>query len=139
MGANYTRYADDLAFSGDADFFRTLGRFAKTVETIVRDEGFALNAAKTKIMPRDTRQRVTCIVVNAHCNVGRAEFDTLKAILHNCAHGCPAGQNRDGVPDFRRHLDGRVGWVEQVNPARGTKLRLLFERIAWGVVPDQAG
>ena len=139
LGANYTRYADDLAFSGDADFFRTLGRFAKTVETIVRDEGFALNAAKTKIMPRDTRQRVTGIVVNAHCNVGRTEFDTLKAILHNCAHGGPAGQNRDGVPDFRRHLDGRVSWVEQVNPARGTKLRLLFERIAWGVVPDQAG
>jgi len=44
----------------------------------------------------------------------------------------PAGQNRAGVPDFRRHLDGRVAWVEHINPPRGAKLRLLFERIDWG-------
>lgn len=131
-GANFTRYADDLAFSGDAAFANGLGRFGKAVETIVHEEGFALNAAKTRIMPRSARQRVTGIVVNEHCNIGRAEFDTLKAILHNCARGGPAGQNRAGVPDFRGHLTGRVAWVAQVNPRRGAKLRRLFERIDWG-------
>jgi len=30
------------------------------------------------------------------------------------------------------HLDGRVGWAEQLNPARGAKLRAMFEAIAWG-------
>lgn len=29
-------------------------------------------------------------------------------------------------------LDGRVTWVENVNPHRGLKLRLLFMRIGWG-------
>jgi RNA-directed DNA polymerase len=33
-GAHYTRYADDLAFSGDADFARGLGRFDGIVATI---------------------------------------------------------------------------------------------------------
>lgn len=131
-GANYTRYADDLAFSGDAAFARGLGRFAKAVGTIAREEGFFLNAAKTRTMPRETRQRVTGIVVNAHCNVGRAAFDTLKAILHHCARTGPAAQNCAGVADFRGHLAGRVAWVEQVNPRRGEKLRRLFERIDWG-------
>jgi len=130
-GANYTRYADDLAFSGGTDFANGLDRFRKVVETIVNEEGFSLNAAKTRIMPRSTRQRVTGIVVNEHCNVGRAEFDTLKAILHNCAYIGPAGQNRTEVPDFCVHLDGRIAWVEQINPRRGAKLRLLFERIDW--------
>jgi RNA-directed DNA polymerase len=129
--ANYTRYADDLAFSGGEDFAKGLGRFRDVVATIVNEEGFSLNATKTRIMPRNTRQRVTGIVVNEHCNVGRAEFDTLKAILHNCVHTGPAGQNRAEVPDFRRHLDGRVAWVEQINPRRGAKLRSLFERIDW--------
>ena len=98
-----------------------------------------MNAGKTRIMPRSTRQRVTGIVVNAHCNVGRAEFDALKAVLHNCARLGPAGQNRAGVGDFRRHLDGRVCWVEQVNPRRGAKLRGMFERIGWGVAASNVG
>jgi hypothetical protein len=133
-GADYTRYADDLAFSGDAAFASGLGRFGKAVASILDDEGFALNAAKTRIMPRSTRQRVTGIVVNEHCNVGRAEFDALRATLHNCVRGGPAGQNRAAVPNFRAHLCGRVAWVEQINPRRGAKLRLLFERIDWTAV-----
>jgi retron-type reverse transcriptase len=130
-GANYTRYADDLAFSGDAAFANHIDRFRKAVATIVAEEGFALNPAKTRVMPRSTSQRVTGLVVNAHCNVPRADFDALKAVLHHCARSGPAGQNRAGVPDFRRHLDGRISWVEQINPPRGAKLRRLFERIAW--------
>ena len=130
-GANYTRYADDLAFSGDADFSRGLGRFRKAVATILDEEGFCLNAAKTRIMPRSTRQRVTGIVVNDHCNTGRIAFETLKAILHNCARTGPAEQNRAAVADFRSHLDGRIAWVEQINPRRGEKLRALFGRIDW--------
>ena len=137
-GANYTRYADDLSFSGDADFADGLGRFGKAVETILKEEGFALNTEKTRIMPRNERQRVTGIVVNERCNIGRAEFDALKAILYNCARTDPAVQNRSGAPDFRRHLDGRVGWIEQVNPRRGAKLRRLFEQIDWNSVPPRS-
>ena len=128
---HYTRYADDLAFSGGERFAAGLGRFREVVGTIVSEEGFALNEAKTRIMVRSARQRVTGVVVNAHCNIGRAEFDALKAMLHNCARFGPDGQNRTGVADFRRYLDGRVAWVEQVNPARGTRLRGIFEKIDW--------
>ena len=130
-GARYTRYADDLAFSGDAGFARGLDRFSATVAAIVREEGFALNAAKTRIMPAATRQRITGIVINAHCNVGRAEFDALKATLFNCVRSGPAEQNKGNVADFQRHLDGRVSWVEQINRPRGAKLRALFDRIDW--------
>jgi RNA-directed DNA polymerase len=130
-GANYTRYADDLAFSGDADFVKSLDRFNNAVTAIVGEEGFRLNPTKTRIMPRHTSQRVTGVVVNDHCNIGRAGFDTLNAILHNCVRGGPESQNRAGVADFRRHLEGRIAWAEHVNPYRGTKLRCVFERIQW--------
>jgi hypothetical protein len=58
----------------------------------------------------------------------------LKATLYNCARHGPAAQNLAGAPDFRAHLAGRVGWVEQVNPRRGAKLRRLFEAIDWSSV-----
>jgi hypothetical protein len=130
-GANYTRYADDLAFSGGYSFARRLDGFQEAVGCIALEEGFALNPTKTRIMPRSARQRVTGVVVNAHCNVARPDFDELKATLHNCVRDGVASQNRAGLPDFRRHLDGRVVWVEQVNPSRGNKLRRLFEAIDW--------
>jgi phosphoglucomutase len=101
------------------------------VEKIVREEGFALNPAKSRVMRRHARQMITGIVVNAHCNVPRAEFDALKAILFNCIRHGPAAQNHENIPDFRRHLEGRVAWVAQINPRRGEKLCALFDRIEW--------
>lgn len=131
VGAHYTRYADDITFSGDAAFTRSLPRLPAVLAGILRDEGFALNATKTRIMPSYARQRVTGIIVNAHCNVPRRCFDELKAILHNCLRFGPVSQNRAAHPDFRAHLDGRITWVEQINPTRGAKLRRMFERVDW--------
>jgi len=130
-GANYTRYADDLAFSGDPPFAKSLERFSKAVGTVVREEGFVLNPAKTRIMSQAKPQRVTGLMVNDHINVARRDFDTLRATLHNCIRFGPDSQNRTDHPDFRRHLDGRITWVEQVNWQRGAKLRRLFDRINW--------
>lgn len=129
--ARYTRYADDLTFSGDETFHARANAFLKAVEAIARDEGYALNAAKTRIMPSHTRQTVTGIVVNDHINVARTDFDALKATLTNCLRHGPANQNRDAHADFRAHLDGRIAWVERLNLRRGEKLRRLFDAIAW--------
>lgn len=129
--ARYTRYADDLTFSGDETLHVRASPFLKAVDTIVRDEGYALNAAKTRIMPRHTRQTITGIVINDHINVARTGFDALKATLTNCLRHGAAGQNRDAHPDFRAHLDGRIAWVERLNLRRGEKLRRIFEAISW--------
>jgi|KBSSwiStaDraftv2_1062776.scaffolds.fasta_scaffold31387_2 hypothetical protein len=131
FGANYTRYADDLAFSGDRAFAAGIKPFLAGIEEIARSEGFVLNNRKTRIMRRGGCQRVTGIVVNDHINVPRAAFERLKATLHNCRRHGAAAENREGLRDFRAHLDGKVTWVEQVNPARGERLRRMFEEIRW--------
>ena len=77
------------------------------------------------------RQQVTGIVVNRHPNVSRRSYDTLKATLTNCVRFGAAGQNRAAVSDFRAHLQGRVAHVQQVNPVRGRKLKILFDQIRW--------
>jgi RNA-directed DNA polymerase len=71
------------------------------------------------------------VVVNERLNVPRTEYDRLKAILHDAAHHGPAAANRDDVPDFRAHLQGRIAWVGQLHRARGDKLRARFDAIAW--------
>ncbi|HEY3705980.1 MAG TPA: reverse transcriptase family protein [Terracidiphilus sp.] len=130
-GAVYTRYADDLAFSGDEDFAHRAERFAASVAAIALDENFRVHFRKTRIMRQGVRQHLAGLVVNAHLNVPRRECDLLKAMLTNCIRHGPAQQNRDGLADFRSHLQGRVSFVESINPARGGRLRVLFEQIQW--------
>ncbi|MGH2898880.1 MAG: reverse transcriptase family protein, partial [Solirubrobacteraceae bacterium] len=135
VGATYTRYADDLAFSGGGLLLARAGELRARIASIAREEGFTVNERKSALMTRAGRQRVCGIVVNEHPNVARTEYDRLRAILHNCAVRGPAGENRAGVGDFRAHLRGRVSWVEAVNPPRGAKLRARLERIDWGDGP----
>ncbi len=130
-GATYTRYADDLMFSGGVVFRRGVRRFRIFVHSIVLEEGFRVLEQKTRIMTPGVRQHALGIVLNHHPNIPRDEFDRLKAILHNAARHGANSQNRAQHLDFRAHLSGRVSHVETVNPARGRKLRLLFERIDW--------
>lgn len=131
LDARYTRYADDLAFSGDRDFARRLDGLLTTIARICGEQGFALHPGKTRIMRRGGRQWLTGLVINQHINLPREGFDRLKATLHNCLRHGPAGQNREHHPDFRAHLDGRITWLETVNPRKGHRLRLLFQQIDW--------
>ena len=128
---NYTRYADDLTFSGPAKLVRLASTLRRAVTEIAREEGFTVNEQKSTLATRAGRQRVCGIVTNEHPNVARPEYDALKAILHNCGLHGPQAQNRQAVRDFRAHLLGRITWVEALNPERGAKLRRQFAAIAW--------
>ncbi|MFN0106206.1 MAG: reverse transcriptase family protein [Bryobacteraceae bacterium] len=119
-GLQYTRYADDLAFSGDSVSDALIAR----VGAIAYEEGFAVQFRKTRVMRRGVRQHLAGLVVNTVCNVKRDEYDRLKATLHNCVQGGPGNESWDV-------LAGRVGFVESVNPARGRKLRKILDRIEW--------
>jgi RNA-directed DNA polymerase len=129
--AEYTRYADDLAFSGNDEFERGVERFSTHVAAVLMEEGFSVNHRKTRIMRQGVRQRLAGLVANERMNVPRADFDRLKAALNNCAHLGPDTQNRAAHPRFRAHLEGRIGWVESINPVKGQRLRAIFDQIAW--------
>jgi hypothetical protein len=130
-GLTYSRYADDLAFSGDAITTSSARRFAVHAAAIAQDEGFRVNHRKTRIMRQGVRQRMAGLVVNERLNIRRDEFDRLKATLTNCVRYSPTTQNREGHPDFRAHLEGRVAFVESVNPGKGSRLRRLLAEIRW--------
>jgi len=130
-GGVYTRYADDLAFSGEDEFDSCVQRFLTRAGAILLEEGFSVQHRKTRIMRQGVRQHLAGLVANQHVNVARTDFDRLKAILTNCVRHGPVTQNRDGHPSFRRHLEGRVAFVEMINPKKGVRLRTIFDRIQW--------
>ena len=133
-GATYTRYVDDLTFSGDRRI--AADRFAQLVTAVVTDEGFAVNPAKTSVTSAARRQAVLGAVVNVHPALPRRERDALRALLHNCATHGWAGQTRGRDPaTFRDHVLGRIAWAASLDPAFGVRLRGLADRIDWSAGP----
>jgi RNA-directed DNA polymerase len=130
-GGAYTRYADDLAFSGGESFDRCVERFATHVAVILREEGFTVHHRKTRIMRQSVRQHLAGLVTNQRLNVRRMDFDRLKAILTNCVRHGPGAQNREAHPYFREHLEGRIGFIESINLGKGRGLRAIFDKIEW--------
>jgi hypothetical protein len=130
-GAAYTRYADDLAFSGGGEFARGAERFALHVAAIALQEGFAVNHRKTRVMRQGVRHHLAGLVVNEKVNADRRYVDELKAILHNCVRFGPGSQSREFRGSFREHLLGRIGFVEMVRPEKGARLRRIFDEIQW--------
>jgi len=92
-GCTYTRYADDLTFSTNKRIFPS--SIAKRINVgsdkwtpgkelarIIKKNGFALNAVKTRMQYRDSRQEVTGLVVNRKVNVSKEYRDTVRAMVH---------------------------------------------------------
>ncbi|MEZ6089939.1 MAG: reverse transcriptase family protein [Pirellulaceae bacterium] len=131
VGAVYTRYADDLFFSGDASFGSRIDRFSASVAVIAMEEGFAINHRKTRKMFHGHRQRILGLTVNRRMNTDRKRFEELKAILTNCQRHGWRSQNREQRPHFDQYLRGHIAAITQINSSRGQRLRELFESVDW--------
>jgi len=129
--AQYTRYADDLTFSGPQRFLYGLSVFLRLVAKIIKAERFRLHPTKHKVLRNNQQQKITGVVVNQCVNVDRAEYDRIKALLCNCLRTGARSQNREQHEDFPQHVLGRIGHVKHLNPARGDKLLEMFRRIDW--------
>jgi RNA-directed DNA polymerase len=130
FGARYTRYVDDLTFSGGKRLRSARSAFVGLVDDIVAGEGFRLAEHKTVVLGDAGRQQVLGAVVNDHPTIGRRERDNLRALLHNCAvHGWRS-QARDHA-EFRAYLLGRVSNVAALDPPLGAQLRAMYARISW--------
>ncbi len=130
FGAAYTRYVDDLTFSGGPRLRAGRSAFVRTVEQIVLDEGFAVNERKTVVLGASGRQSVLGAIVNARPSLPRPERDALRALLHNCARHGWRTQTR-GREDFPAYVLGRIAWAGGLDPVLGNRLRALYDAVDW--------
>jgi RNA-directed DNA polymerase len=115
LGFAYSRYADDLTFSGND--VATARGLIKGVQRIVHAEGFVLNPAKTRVMTQRGAQVVTGVTVNRDLGLSRRERRTLRAALHHA---------RTDSKDSHvwRRLQGKVAYLSMLNSQQATRLRI---------------
>lgn len=79
-GIRYSRYCDDMTFSGDFDH----GELVSTVKEALKPYGFFLNEKKTGVYTKGSRQTVTGVVVNSKINAPSATKRKLRQEIYYC-------------------------------------------------------
>jgi len=116
----YTRYCDDMTFSGDFDPAEVI-RF---VRGELKKLGFLLNEQKTRIQKCGQQQSVTGIVVNEKPNISADYRRQLRQELYYCRKfGVPEHIRRTSMDmteeAYLKHLLGKVNYVLQICPGDG--------------------
>jgi retron-type reverse transcriptase len=117
-GYSFTRYADDLTFSGDDT--AKVNELMLSVRRIVASEGFRLNDTKTRIMRQGNRQTVAGVVVNEMAGLSRQDRRRLRAEIHQFRIKSPA--NSAEAETTRRQLAGKLSYLAMLNPQQAEPL-----------------
>lgn len=127
----YSRYADDLTFSGRAVTSR---KTVRTIEHIVRNCGFQPNEKKKRFMSPATRQAVTGIVVNEYVNWPRERRRRLRQDVHFLeTYGVDEHLARRGIDTrgYKEHIYGSVYALNAVKPVEAQLLLRKLDDVAW--------
>lgn len=129
--ANYTRYADDITFSGKYG----INKIIDITKEILEDEGFSLNDNKTRVSYNYQRQEVTGLIVNnSKIRINKNYKRDLWQQIYYCKkfgvrnHLDKTGCNKSF---FKEHLYGRAYFVNMVERVEGTKMLDELDKIQW--------
>ncbi len=122
LGIIYTRYADDLAFSGDDGTQKIL----PFVRKVLSDYGYQSDPKKEHIFRRGRRQVVTGLVVNEKAHVPRRIRRRLRAAVHHASHG--KNPHWHGHKMNETELLGRLAFLQQAHPEEASELRTQLQQ-----------
>ena len=112
---SYTRYSDDMTFSGDFN----PSEIIKLVRKLLLKVGLELNVEKIHVVSNSQSQSVTGIVVNVKTQTSRKYRDKLRQeIYYINKYGIDSHLQRIGLKDSKKYLNGLYGkviYILQIN------------------------
>ena len=111
----YTRYADDLTFSGSFDPKELIPK----ISGFVWNEGFAINPDKTRVARKNCRQEVTGIVVNHHLQLCKSKRKYIRQqVYYIKKYGLDSHLKhiQDEHRHYINHLIGMINFACFINP-----------------------
>ena len=112
---SYTRYSDDMTFSGDFN----PSEIIKLVRKLLLKVGLELNDEKIHVVSNSQSQSVTGIVVNVKTQTSRKYRDKLRQeIYYINKYGIDSHLQRIGIKDSKKYLNslyGKVLYILQIN------------------------
>lgn len=78
----YSRYADDITFSSNKDYYNPEGKFVNELRRIITDQNFEIKDSKTRLQKKGYRQEVTGLTVNDKANVRKRYVKQLRSWIY---------------------------------------------------------
>jgi retron-type reverse transcriptase len=126
---HYTRYADDVTFSGN-DLDINPQQLVWRIKKVLADEGFTVHPDKIHIMRKGTRQEVTGIVVNEKMGINRKKLRQFRAVLHQLQTK-DAATLKWGNGTLANSVEGYANFIKMVSPQKAAafqqKIKALFQ------------
>lgn len=129
--ADYTRYADDITFSGNYG----LQNIINIVKDIIQEEGFTVNENKIRTKYKHQRQEVTGLIVSENkVSVSKHYKRKLWQEIYYCQkYGVSSHLEHIGCKKsfYKEHIYGKVYFINMVEPDEGRKLLIAANEIVW--------
>ncbi len=137
----YSRYADDITFSGNRNIFKKDSSFRKRLEEIIAGQNFTINEKKTRLQRKGERQEVTGLIVSDRVNVTREyvrgldnllyiweRYGEAEAYTRFLVHYTPKQNLHRNKPDMRSVIQGKLLYLKMVKGADNEVWRRLQRR-----------
>lgn len=126
----YSRYADDITFSGR----KTLRTILPLIKRIIEEEGYAVNENKVRLQYRNGRQSVTGLTVNNKVTVNKKLVKELENAIFYI--------NKFGVSDhmehincnrafYKEHLYGIAYFINMIDKQKGQMYLQRLSGLNW--------
>lgn len=132
IGASYTRYADDITFSGK----KTIQKYIELIRKIIYEEGYEINEGKFRLQYAHQRQEVTGLIVNKEVAIPQKRINELENAIYYCKkYGVVDHMSHIGCEKgfYKEHLYGLAYYIKMVNPEKGLKYLLQLNEIEWPI------
>jgi RNA-directed DNA polymerase len=123
-GCTYSRYADDITFSTNERQFpldvaiprpNPQWQVGAKLESLIKRSGFSINALKTRMQYRESRQEVTGLVVNNRVNIRREYRHTVRAMAHRLFITGEFQVSPPTTPGTLSQLHGMIGHIDRID------------------------
>ncbi|TYA92374.1 reverse transcriptase family protein [Seonamhaeicola marinus] len=118
-GFDYTRYVDDITFSGDKHSLSKITPLLKYSRFIVNEENFKLHPEKLRVMKRNSKQEVTGVVVNEKPNISKKSLKRFKALLFQIEKDGIEGKFWNKGGNVLAQIDGYANFIYQIDSEKG--------------------
>lgn len=119
-GISYTRYADDLSFSGLNP--TKVVKIIPMIKTIIEDENFKVNHKKTRIAGAARAKTITGLVINENSvGIGKKQYKYLRSKIHHLT--LPTEQKN---MKLLYHVGGWLSYLNSVDKERLKKAKIYI-------------
>lgn len=133
INVTYSRYADDLTFSGAV---KNLPKF-KLISHIIKEEGFNINWDKVGIYKKGRKQLVTGLTISNDIHVHRNFKKDVKKHIYCCLKFGVEEHLKflkiEHIGFYKEWLFGKINFIKSIESKVGQDLMSNFNKIIWPI------